>query len=191
MSIELSKEKSVSLPGNTHLLSKCKCNCNHNHNKQIRSKTNKTSKNFNKNTDHLVSQHQIQLTLVTSPIKGISNLDKIDIQQGANTASDTDLRLDLDASRLLVDPDNNNDPDLNQQQAEFWFNVARIVTEVLIISFAVILLILVFMIIFNIRYCAIEEFYEIIPKILFVLCVIVAVFSFFKWVFISLQKLLI
>lgn len=66
--------------------------------------------------------------------------------------------------------------------------ISQLVTEILIIIFAVSLLLLAVTIIFNDRIPAILGPSELIPKILFVLCAIVAVCSFAKWIMRKIRK---
>lgn len=69
----------------------------------------------------------------------------------------------------------NVDPD------ELCFKTAQLITELLLILFAACLLLVAAIVVFSKKIPSIMESYEVIPKGLFFMCIIVAVYSFFRW----------
>lgn len=72
---------------------------------------------------------------------------------------------------------------------ELCFKVAQLVTELLLMLFAASLLCIATIVIVTRKTPAIMESYDIIPKILFILCIIVATGSFLRWIFTKFQSL--
>lgn len=76
--------------------------------------------------------------------------------------------------------------DLTLQTRYDWVHVAQLITEILVIMFAAGLLILVVIVILSSKIPDIMDSYEIIPKTLFFLCIVVAIFSFCRWLIMKL-----
>lgn len=87
----------------------------------------------------------------------------------------------------ILTPQNNtnskclNEPNIVSYRLD-WLIAAQLITEYLIIIFAISLLLLAGAIILNVRMPILMESSEVIPKIMFVLCAIVAICSFVRWI---------
>lgn len=83
--------------------------------------------------------------------------------------------------------DNDNLDNIDDE--ELCFKAAQLITELLLMLFAFCLLIIALVVIFSKKVPPIMESYEVIPKFLFFLCLIVASCSFTRWLVHEIKKL--
>ena len=84
------------------------------------------------------------------------------------------------SSKVLVEA-NAKDIDEALDSADLCLTTAKLITELLLMLFAATLLLIVVIVLLSRNIPAFMESYDIVPKILFFLCVFVASYSFLRW----------
>lgn len=71
---------------------------------------------------------------------------------------------------------------------ELCFKISSLITELVLIIFAVCLLLIALVVIVSKRVPAFMDHYEIVPMVLFILCIGLAVFSFVRWLAVKIMR---
>lgn len=96
------------------------------------------------------------------------------------------LTEDLIINKHSKNISNNNDYQQDEEE-DLCFKAAQLVTEFLLMLFAAALLIIVAIVIVSKRTPTFMDSYDIVPKILFFLCVFVASYSLLRWIIIKVE----
>lgn len=75
----------------------------------------------------------------------------------------------------------------DESEAELCFKGAQLATEFLLMMFAASLLLIAAIVVFSRKIPAFMESYEIVPKLLFFLCLFVAIYSFIRWLALKIK----
>lgn len=132
------------------------------------------------------ANHHGRLTQLVHTIEKInSNLDdhrnsssSVTHETGVGSAQTNDKKLLGDS---LADESNDKSNETIIEDKELCFKVSQLVTELLLMLFAASLLSIAAVVILSRKTPAIMESYDVVPKALFFICVIVASVSFFRW----------
>lgn len=79
-----------------------------------------------------------------------------------------------------------NEDDLDR--GELWFKLLQLATEILLMIFAASLLIIVAVVVCSTKTPAFMDSYEIVPEILFILCILLAAYSLARWFYLRIKS---